>query len=158
MRGYAWRMAGVRWLNDEEMRAWRSFISTSGDLLRAIERDLQQYGLDKGDYQLLAMLSDAPDHRMKLSELADVLRLTRGGLTRRMQGVVDSRLVATEKCAADGRVVYAHLTNTGFALLKKVAPKHVTSVRRLMIDLLTPSEIRAIGTAFSKISANLAAE
>lgn len=151
-------MATPRWLNDEEMKAWRSFISTSGDLLRAIEKDLQEYGLDKGDYQLLAMLSDAPDHRMQLSELAKLLRLTRGGLTRRMEGVLASKLVSTQKCVTDGRVVYAQLTTKGFALLKRVAPRHVESVRRLMIDLLTPSEIRAIGTAFTKISQNLASE
>lgn len=151
-------MATPRWLNDEEMKAWRSFISTSGDLLRAIEKDLQQYGLDKGDYQLLAMLSDAPNHRMQLSELAELLRLTRGGLTRRMEGVLASKLVSTQRCSTDGRVVYAQLTPKGFALLKRVAPRHVESVRRLMIDLLTPSEIRAIGTAFTKISQNLASE
>lgn len=140
------------------MKAWRSFIETSGDLLRAIERELQQFGLDKGDYQLLAMLSDAPNHTMRLSDLASTLRLTRGGLTRRMQGVVDARLVATEKCETDARVTFARLTKKGHDLLKRVAPQHVESVRRLMIDLLSQAEIRAIGTAFTKISRNLSAE
>ncbi|MEN9792329.1 MAG: hypothetical protein RL330_407, partial [Actinomycetota bacterium] len=44
----------TRWLDPSEMAAWRSFIGTSGDLLKAIERDLAQFGLDLGDYQLLA--------------------------------------------------------------------------------------------------------
>lgn len=151
-------MTRPRWLETDEMKAWKSFITTSGDLLRAVERDLQRHGLDKGDYQLLAMLSDAPDHTMQLGALAETLRLTRGGLTRRMQGVVDMRLVATEKCESDARVTYARLTKKGFDLLKRVAPLHVETVRRLMIDLLTPAEIRAIGTAFEKISRNLAAQ
>ena len=77
-------MANAKWLNDAEMRAWLGFVTNASDLLRSIERDLEPFGLDGGDYQLLAMLSDAPEHRMKMCDLAEILRLSRGGLTRRM--------------------------------------------------------------------------
>lgn len=147
----------TRWLTPEEMAAWRSFIETSGDLLRAIERDLEPFGLDRGDYQLLAMLSEAEDGRLRLCDLADRLRLTRSGLTRRMEGVVRKKLVAREQSTQDRRVVHARLTPKGLALLKKAAPHHLRSVRALMIDHLSAAEIRAISSAFTKIATNLAA-
>lgn len=137
------------------MKAWLGFVTNASDLLRSIERDLEPFGLDGGDYQLLAMLSDAPDHRMKMCELADTLRLSRGGLTRRMEGVVTARFVERVRDEADGRAAFAHLTPKGYTFLKKVAPQHVKSVRSQMIDLLSDTEIKALGTAFAKIGEHL---
>jgi DNA-binding MarR family transcriptional regulator len=146
----------TKWLSSAEMAAWRTYIETSGDLMRAIEKDLAPFGLDRGDYQLLAMLSEAPDQRLRMCDLADSLRLTRSGLTRRMDGVLKKKLVARVQSEEDGRAAYATLTPKGFDLLRQVAPEHLESVRRLMIDLLSPAEIKAIASAFSKISKNLA--
>ena len=123
--------------------------------MRAIEKDLEPFGLDRGDYQLLAMLSEAPEQELRMCDLADSLRLTRSGLTRRMEGVLKKKLVTRVQSVEDGRVAYAKITPKGMELLKEAAPKHLESVRRLMIDLLSPSEIKAIATAFSKISNNL---
>jgi DNA-binding MarR family transcriptional regulator len=148
-------VANAKWLNDAEMRAWLGFVTNASDLLRSIERDLEPFGLDGGDYQLLAMLSDAPEHRMKMCDLAEILRLSRGGLTRRMEGVVSAKFVERVRDETDGRAAFAHLTPKGFAFLKKVAPHHVKSVRGQMIDLLSDSEIKALGTAFAKIGSHL---
>ena len=151
-------MASTKWLTDDEMRAWRSFITTSMDLMRTIERDLQPYGLDMGDYQLLVMLSEAPGHRLRMCDLASTLRLSRSGLTRRMEGVLDAKLVVRERDAEDGRSANAVLTPKGYALLKKAAPSHVASVRSRMIDLLSAGEIKAVGSAFTKIAQRLDAD
>ena len=148
-------MASPKWLNATEMTAWRAFITTSGDLIRTIEKDLERFGLDFGDYQLLVMLSEAPDHRLRMCDLADTLRLSRSGLTRRMQGVMKTKLVARTQSKEDARSAIAQLTPKGMALLKKAAPHHVGSVRRQMIDLLTDSEAKAIGSAFTKIARHL---
>ena len=148
----------TNWLSPAEMTAWRSFITTTGDLLRAIEHELEPFGLDMGDYQLLAMLSEAPGQQLRMCDLADALRLTRGGLTRRMEGVVKKKLVSRVQSSEDGRVAFAQMTAKGVATLNAVAPEHVETVRRLMIDLLTPAEVKAVGTAFSKIRKNLAKE
>ncbi|MGA0863159.1 MAG: MarR family winged helix-turn-helix transcriptional regulator [Ilumatobacteraceae bacterium] len=145
----------VKWLNDDEMLAWRSFIETSGDLLRAIERDLAPFDLDRGDYQLLAMLSDADEGQLRLCDLADMLRLSPSGLTRRIEGVVKKKLVTKTRSTEDRRVTYAQITPKGWETLKRAAPHHLRSVRSLMIDHLTPSEIKALGSAFSKIEAHL---
>ena len=150
-------MASPKWLNDAEMKAWRGFVTTSPDLMNAIERDLGVFGLDAGDYQLLAMLSEATDHRLKMCDLADTLRLSRSGLTRRMDGVVKAKYVERIQDKDDRRVSFAHLTTKGYEFLKKVAPLHLRDVRSRMIDLLNESEIKAIGSAFAKINTHLRA-
>ena len=139
------------------MKAWRGFVTTSPDLMNAIERDLGVFGLDAGDYQLLAMLSEAIDHRLKMCDLADTLRLSRSGLTRRMDGVVKAKYVERIQDKDDRRVSFAHLTTKGYEFLKKVAPLHLRDVRSRMIDLLNESEIKAIGSAFAKINTHLRA-
>lgn len=148
-------MARMRWLDSDEMKAWRSYITTSVDLMKALEADVSPYGITMGDYQLLAMISKAPDSRLRLCDLADQLRLTRGGLTRRMDGVLSQGLVRRVQDDRDRRVAFAELTAKGWTLLKKIAPIHLVSVRRLMIDHLSRAEIKAIGSAFGKIEANL---
>ena len=148
-------MASPKWLNEAEMRAWRGFVTTSPDLLNAIERDLEAFGLDTGDFQLLAMLSEAPDHRLKMCDLADTLRLSRSGLTRRMDGVVKAKYVERIQDKDDRRVSFAHLTTKGYEYLKKIAPLHLRDVRSRMIDLLNDQEIKALGSAFTKINAGL---
>ncbi|MFM8563944.1 MAG: MarR family winged helix-turn-helix transcriptional regulator [Acidimicrobiia bacterium] len=148
-------MAVPNWLDSDEMRAWRSYITTSVDLMKALEEDVRPYGLTMGDYQLLAMISEAPERRLRMCDLAEQLRLSRSGLTRRMDGVLSNAWVARVQDDADRRVAYAELTTKGWNLLRKVAPVHLASVRRLMIDHLTRAEVKAIGNAFEKISAHL---
>lgn len=147
-------MSQPKWLTPAEMLAWRGFVSNSSDLLNLIERDLKPFGIDGGDYQLLAMLSEAPDHKLKMCDLAETLRLSRSGLTRRMDGVLEAKYVSQIRDNQDGRVVFAHLTIKGFEFLKKVAPHHLKSVRKRMINLLSDSEIKAFGTGFEKIAEN----
>lgn len=148
-------MAGPKWLDPEEMKAWRLYITTSVDLMKALEDDVRPFGLTMGDYQLLAMISEAPDRRLRMCDLADQLRLSRSGLTRRMDGVLSNAWVARVQDQGDRRVAYAELTTKGWNLLRKAAPIHLASVRRLMIDHLTRVEVKAIGSAFEKISKNL---
>ena len=148
-------MTNPNWLNSVEMKAWRGFVNTSSDLLNLIARDLEPFGIDGGDYQLLAMLSEAPDQKLKMCDLAERLRLSRSGLTRRMDGVLKAKYVAQVRDNQDGRVVFAHLTKKGFDFIKKVAPHHLESVRRRMIDLLSVAELKAFGSGFEKISKNV---
>jgi len=148
-------MSQPKWLTPAEMLAWRGFITTTTDLVNLIAKDLAPYGLDGGDYQLLAMLSEAPDQKLKMCDLAERLRLSRSGLTRRIDGVLKAKYVSQVRDNQDGRVVFAHLTKKGFDLIKKVAPHHLESVRSRMIDLLSPAEIRAFGSGFEKIARNV---
>lgn len=144
-------MARAKWLSPIELRAWRGFVLNARDVLHDIEGDLVCFGIDGGDYQLLAMLSESPDHRVRLCDLAATLRLSRGGLTRRMQGVLRKGLVRRVRSKDDGRSAYAEITEKGWKLLQRAAPAHVESVRRRMIDRLSKEEIASLASAFEKL-------
>ena len=73
-----------KWLNPREMKAWRSYIIASRRLLEALESDLDGHDLSMPDYEVLAQLSDAPDRRMRMSELAEIAMISKSRLSHRM--------------------------------------------------------------------------
>ena len=148
----------TQWLTPQEMTAWRSFIAVSNDLWRVVNRDLAHHNLDGGDFQLLAMVSESPDQRIRLCDLADQLRLTRSGLTRRMEGVLKKKLVARVQSTDDGRVAYAQMTPKGMDVLKIVAPEHLETVRRIMFNHLSAAEVKSLASGFSKVAEQLESE
>ncbi len=148
----------TQWLNPQEMTAWRAFIAVSNDMWRIVDRDLAKHDLDSGDFQLLAMVSESPDQRIRLCDLADELRLTRSGLTRRMEGVLKKKLVARVQSTEDGRVAYAHMTPKGMDALKVIAPEHLETVRRIMFNHLSAAEVKAIASGLSKVAEHLESE
>lgn len=148
----------TKWLTPQEMAAWRAFLAASSDLWRVVDRDLNEFDLDGGDYQLLAMVSESPDQRIRMCDLADMLRLTRSGLTRRMDGVVKKKLIARVQSTEDGRVAYAQMTPKGMEVLKVIAPIHLRTVRRAIFDHLTPVEVKAIASGLGKVAQQLESE
>lgn len=143
------------WLTPEEMAAWRGYVETVVPLAAAFEADLADHGLTLGDYELLAWLSEAEGHSMGLSVLADRLRLSPSGMTRRLDGLVQAGAVERQQSSEDKRVVFACLTKRGMELLVRAAPDHVASVRRHFIDLLSNDEVTQLGTAFAKVRQHL---
>jgi DNA-binding MarR family transcriptional regulator len=137
------------------MEAWRGYIDTVGPLAAALEADLAAFGLTNGDYEVLAWLSEADDEQMRMCDLAGRLRLSPSGLTRRLDGLVSGGLVERAPSTADRRVMMATLTRKGRRLIEATAPNHVESVRRHLIDLLTPAEIAALASAFTKVRTHL---
>ena len=141
-----------RWLDDSEMRAWRAFIETIGDLNAALERDLVEQGTTLGDYQVLVYLSEIEGNAMRMRDLAELLQLSPSGLTRRLDGLVSSGHVVRDPSCDDGRVMMAVLTDAGRELLERVAPHHVESVRRHIFDHLTPQQVDAMGDVFLAVA------
>lgn len=148
----------MKWLDKREMRAWRGYIETIGDLQNALEGDLAGVGLAVGDYQVLVYLSERDDARMRMCDLAELLHLSPSGLTRRLDGLVRMGAVAREPSPEDRRATLAVLTPSGRRLLEKVAPRHVMSVRRHFIDALTPQQIDVLGDVFEALARRFATE
>jgi DNA-binding MarR family transcriptional regulator len=148
----------TRWLNDIEMAAWLGFVQTQGDLLTALEHDLQPTGLTLGDYQVFVYLSASDDNSMKMCDLAELLQLSPSGLTRRLDGLVKSGWVERRPSEQDRRVQHAVLTSAGRVKLETAAPVHLESVRSRMIDLLDRDDMVALARAFGKIRAALDAD
>jgi DNA-binding MarR family transcriptional regulator len=147
----------ARWLDDEEMAAWRAYIETVVDLNAALEADLVAHGLTLGDYQVLVVLSEAPEHEMRMCDLAAKLQLSPSGLTRRLDGLVRTGLVARRPSETDRRVMLAVLTADGWDHLEQAAPAHVDSVRRHVLDHLDQRDVRAMARIFRAIRAGLCA-
>jgi DNA-binding MarR family transcriptional regulator len=152
-------VTGVRWLDDVEMRAWRTFIETVSDVTDLLEADLQHgKGLSIGDYQVLVFLSEAPEHRLRMSDLAAQLHLSPSGLTRRLDGLVRAGLVSRQPSVEDRRVLLAVLTDAGYERIVDAAPVHVASVRRRLLDALTREQIVQLGGILDAVRTHLAAD
>lgn len=131
--------APVRWLSDEEQRVWRLLLCVQSRLTDRLDRDLREaHGLTIGDYAVLVHLAQAGPAGLRMSDLADLLLLSRSGLTRRIDSLVRAGLVARRSCPNDGRGSMAQLTEAGTRRLAEAAPTHVAGVRRYLIDVLGP--------------------
>jgi len=142
----------VEWLDDVEARAWRALVIASARLKAVLDAELTTaHGLSFGDYEVLVVLSEAPEHRLRMSELAELLSLSPSGLTRRLDRLTRDGLVAREQCPADKRGSYAVLTTEGLTRLQAAAPLHVEGVRRHFVDLLDRRELEVLGFALDAV-------
>jgi DNA-binding MarR family transcriptional regulator len=146
----------TRWLSEREQELWRGWIAASMLLPDRLSRDLQEaHGLTGTDYQILVELSEAPERRMRMSELADRTMLSRSRLSHQVDRMARAGLVDREVCQQDGRGMFAVLTEQGWQTIERAAPDHVESVRRHLLDQLTPQEFEAFGQACIKVAAAL---
>lgn len=138
-------------LDSAELAAWRAVVENAEFLLAAIAGDLAPTGLSLGEYQVLVFLSEAPDRRMRMIDLATKLRLSPSGLTRRIDGLVNGGLVERIACDDDRRVMWAQLTPAGHARLVESYPIHLASVRRRFVAPLDREQLTAVASAFEAL-------
>ena len=145
-----------RWLDAEEWRAWRSYIAGQALLGGRLNRELQDgHGLSLPDYEILVRLSEQPDHRMRMSLLAEEVVASKSRLSHQVARLEQEGLVRREVCDSDGRGVFAVLTPAGFERLQASAPDHVESVREHFVDLLDEHERKVIGDVFERLVTKL---
>ena len=146
----------MNWLTDEEQAAWRSVVALLIRLPAALEAELQRdAGISQFEYLVLSGLSEAPDRTLRMSDLA---AMASGSLSR-LSHVV-SRLeargwVRREACPGDGRFINAVLTDEGWAKVVATAPGHVAAVRTLLVDVLTPEQLRELGAISDEVLSGL---
>jgi DNA-binding MarR family transcriptional regulator len=148
----------ARWLNEEEKSAWTAFTTAHALLYRRLEHRLKrEFCLSGLQYEILARLSEAPDRELRMAELACALVNSKSGLTYQVGQLEKAGLVRRRTCPSDERAVYAVLTDEGMALLERAAPGHVDLVRELLIDVLTPEQVRALADGLGEASRRMAA-
>ena len=139
-------------LSETEQRAWRTFIESSWALHTRLEDELRaQTGLSMNDYQVLVVLSEAPDRRLRMGELAGRLVFSPSRVTYQINSMVKRGLVRKQSCPDDGRGQEAVLTDEGMAALRAAAPLHLVTVRDAFIDRLEADELDVIARAFEKV-------
>jgi DNA-binding MarR family transcriptional regulator len=152
-------MAATRWLSKKEERAWRGYRRMRALLDLQITRDLSRdSGLSDTDYDVLSTLTEIPGRTWRATELARRLLWSTSRLSHHLARMEDRGLVLRSDCVDDGRGASVSLTEKGWTAMKEAGPHHVTSVRRHLFDLLTPSEIRALEAISTKVIEHLSGD
>ncbi|SER82699.1 DNA-binding transcriptional regulator, MarR family [Propionibacterium cyclohexanicum] len=141
------------WLSAEQQRIWRTYLSAVARINDHLNEALRSFHLDLNEYEILVALSEAPDHAVRMSELASTVHQSRSRLTHTAARMEKQGLL--ERCRAnkDRRGVLAQLTDRGMELLVEAAPTHVRSVREALVDVMDPQDYRALGRAMAAVLA-----
>jgi DNA-binding MarR family transcriptional regulator len=138
-------MPQPRWLSADEQSAWRAYLEATTLLFDALDRQLQRDAdIPHGYFEILVRLSEAPERQMRMSELADATRSSRSRLSHAVARLEERGWVQRSDCSTDRRGQVATLTDVGFRALADAAPAHVETVRRYVIDQLSPEQVEQL--------------
>jgi DNA-binding MarR family transcriptional regulator len=145
-----------RWLSKDELHAWVAFLRATRLLFAELERDTQRgAGMPLTYYEVLSTLSESPGRALRLRAIADILQVSPSRLSHAIDRLEEAGWVRREPCPSDRRGWVAVLTDEGFAVLEAAAPVHVESVRRHLIDVLTPEQLQQLGAISDTLLAQL---
>ncbi|MBL1079282.1 MarR family transcriptional regulator [Nocardia sp. 2] len=135
------------------MRTWTALLSGWALLEREVEQQLKRdAGLSHTQYEVLVRLADAPDGTIRMTELAASLINSKSRLSYQIDQLEKAGLVRRGTVPGDSRGVTAELTTKGRRALEEAAPGHVTLVRDLLIDVLTPAQRTAIADGLAEVA------
>ena len=135
----------VRWLEDHEQRAWRAFVQMQTQLNAQLNRELQETsGLSHADFAVLVPLSEHPDGRVRILELARGLRWEKSRLSHQLTRMQQRGLISRVQCGEDRRGAFVALTDDGREAVEAAAPIHVAGVRRYLFDDLTADQVATL--------------
>ncbi|GAC1332610.1 MAG: MarR family transcriptional regulator [Mycobacteriales bacterium] len=139
-------------LSPRELAAWRAFLRAHAHLTKQLETELQaDADLPLASYDVLVQLSEAPGRRLRMTDLADRVLLSRSGLTRLVDRLERTGLVARAKCPNDARGTFTVLTEAGYERLRQAAPAHLDGVREHMTRHLEPAELDVLTDLLTKL-------
>jgi DNA-binding MarR family transcriptional regulator len=149
-------MSETRWLDAAQQRDWRSLVAGSARLTERLDRVLRdKHGLSLPEYEILVRLSEAPEQRLRMADLAESVSHSRSRLSHTVGRLESDGLVRRESCFGDGRGVFAVLTPQGFDRLELASHDHVESVREFLVDVVDPADLVAVGRAFRAVLGRL---
>lgn len=144
------------WLSDDAQHLWRRWLRLNALLPGVLHRELQSDAdLSLPDFDVLVQLTDNPDARVRVTDLARGLHWERSRVSHHVTRMERRGLVRREECRDDGRGAFVVLTEQGRAAIDRAAPAHVATVRRLVFDALTPQETAVMATVIDKVLARL---
>src|SRR5712692_2492493 len=147
-------MSTTRWLTAEEQHAWRLFVQACESVFAAADAQLvRDSGIPHGYYEILVHLSEAPGKALRMTQLARASTYSKSRLSHAVARLEERGWVRRRECPTDRRGQIAQLTDEGFAALAAAAPGHVGQVRKSLIDVLTPEQLRQLGEISAAIAA-----
>ena len=148
--------SAVRWLTAQEEHLWRGWLKLNAELASTLQRELQQdVGLSMPDFEVLVHLTDNPEGRLRVTELAGLLQWERSRVSHHIKRMERRGLVGRVECSADGRGAFVVITPQGRAAIEEAAPGHVMAVRRLIFNTLNGEEKAALAAVIDKLLARL---
>ena len=146
----------THWLTEDEQKSWRAWLSASHLLNDRLSRELQErHGITIADYEILVRLSEVPDRRMRMSELASATLSSRSRLSHQIDRMERAGFVERQVCDDDRRGSFAVMTDQGWHALVDAAPDHVEGVRVHLVDQLSPQEFESLGSACQRVADHL---
>ena len=146
----------AKWLTAAELDSWLSVVRLMTWLPWSIDQQLRRDSdLGMVEYQVLAMLSKSPEQTLRMSSLAELTNASLSRLSHLVTRLEGRGFVRREPDPADGRFTIAILTGKGFQTLAEAAPGHVAHVRSLVIDVLSPEQLRRLGLAADRITSRI---
>ena len=136
-----------------ELAAWRGLLETHARLTRALDEQMRsEHGLPVSSYEVLMFLDDAPGHRLRMSEIADRVLLSRSGLTRLVDRLEELGYVSRCAVETDGRGAFAKLTPAGLEFVREARSTHREGVRRYFLDRLSDEDQHALAHIWATLS------
>ena len=140
-------------LSREELGAWRGLLRVHAGMTKALDAELvREHGLPLSSYEVLLFLADAPDGRLRMSELAEGVLLSRSGLTRLVDRMERDGLLRRERCEDDARGYHALITEKGRELFGQARRTHLDGVRVRFLSHLSPDELRTLARLWEKVA------
>ena len=130
-------------LGPGEMDAWIAFLQAATLALEALDKALDEHDITLSDYEILVWLSESPDRRLAMSDLANNVLMPKSRLTYRVDRLEQAGFVERQACPDDARRIWATLTATGYKALQKAWPDHLASVREFVIDPINRRDLAA---------------
>jgi DNA-binding MarR family transcriptional regulator len=144
--------AEPRQLDERELRAWRGMLRIHATLTKALDAELEAaHGMPLSSYEVLLHLDDAEGQRMRMSDLAAMVILSRSGLTRLVDRLEREGLIARESCPSDARGSFATLTPAGRRKLAAARATHLAGVRSMFLDHFSADELEVLGSAWERL-------
>ena len=139
-------------LSATELAAWRGMLEAHARVTRALDAQMRaEHGLPVSSYEVLMFLADAPDHRLRMSEIADRVLLSRSGLTRLVDRLEQLGFVSRCGVETDGRGAYAQLTDAGLDEARAARRTHLAGVRQFFLDHLTDDDQQALAAVWARL-------
>lgn len=135
------------------LEPWRAFLRAHARIARRLDEDLRSlHGLSLQEYETLLHLAEAPDRHLRMGRLADSLLLSKSGVTRLVDRLVDDGLVERTSCSSDARGAEASLTSLGLARLRAAAPTHLNGIRDYFFSAIQAADLPVIERAMDAVS------
>jgi DNA-binding MarR family transcriptional regulator len=143
-------------LKPAELRAWAAFLDAQAALLRQLEAELiEKEDMTLAEFDVLIQLRIAPDRRLRMTELSQRVRLSRSGLTRLVDRMVQAGLVKRARCGSDRRGTFATLTPAGTARLRRARPVHFRGIREHFGKRLSAAQLSAVAEALEPLGRDM---